>query len=218
MSEIIGAVYDLMEDTGVREGILFLDEINCVSETLAPVMLQFLQYKIFRPPPGAGGLDRGDGGQPAGVQQLRAEFDVGHLGSAQAHRTWSPTSTPGRSTPTKRASTRQCSPYLEIKKGDFYRIESTVDGKRFVTAPGLGRLVPDDPGVREARAEGRREAGGPVPAKSQKSPRTSPSTTTYSTSTEATTRWTASWRARPAPRSKSGPRPPSSTSAWPCWA
>ena len=25
----------------------FLDEINCVSETLAPAMLQFLQYKTF---------------------------------------------------------------------------------------------------------------------------------------------------------------------------
>ena len=41
MSEIISAVYDLMENTGVKEGILFLDEINCVSETLAPIMLQF---------------------------------------------------------------------------------------------------------------------------------------------------------------------------------
>ena len=42
MSEIISAVYDLMENTGVKEGILFLDEINCVSETLAPIMLQLL--------------------------------------------------------------------------------------------------------------------------------------------------------------------------------
>lgn len=47
MSEIIASVYDLMEISGVREGILFIDEINCVSETLAPVMLQFLQYKTF---------------------------------------------------------------------------------------------------------------------------------------------------------------------------
>ena len=47
MSEIIASVYDLMEETGVKEGILFLDEINCVSETLAPSMLQFLQYKIL---------------------------------------------------------------------------------------------------------------------------------------------------------------------------
>ncbi|MBO5495793.1 MAG: AAA family ATPase, partial [Oscillospiraceae bacterium] len=47
MSEIIGAVHALMENTGIREGILFLDEINCVSETLAPMMLQFLQNKTF---------------------------------------------------------------------------------------------------------------------------------------------------------------------------
>jgi hypothetical protein len=47
MSEIIAAVYKAMEDSGVSEGILFLDEFNCVSETLAPVMLQFLQTKEF---------------------------------------------------------------------------------------------------------------------------------------------------------------------------
>ncbi len=47
MSEIIASVYDCMEDTGLSEGILFLDEINCVSETLSPAMLQFLQYKTF---------------------------------------------------------------------------------------------------------------------------------------------------------------------------
>ena len=44
MSEIIAACYDMTEETGLKEGILFLDEINCVSETLAPSMLQFLQY------------------------------------------------------------------------------------------------------------------------------------------------------------------------------
>ena len=47
MSEIIAAAYDSMAESGVREGILFLDEVNCVSETLAPAMLQFLQYKRF---------------------------------------------------------------------------------------------------------------------------------------------------------------------------
>lgn len=47
MSEIIASVYGCMENTGRKEGILFLDEINCVSETLAPAMLQFLQYKVF---------------------------------------------------------------------------------------------------------------------------------------------------------------------------
>ena len=47
MSEIIASVYEKMEETGLEEGILFLDEINCVSETLAPTMLQFLQCKMF---------------------------------------------------------------------------------------------------------------------------------------------------------------------------
>ena len=43
MSEIIASIYESIEKTGIKEGILFLDEINCVSETLAPMMLQFLQ-------------------------------------------------------------------------------------------------------------------------------------------------------------------------------
>ena len=47
MSEIISSVYAKMEATGLKEGILFIDEINCVSETLAPTMLQFLQCKTF---------------------------------------------------------------------------------------------------------------------------------------------------------------------------
>ena len=47
MSEIIASVYDVIQNTGKKEGILFLDEINCVSETLAPAMLLFLQYKRF---------------------------------------------------------------------------------------------------------------------------------------------------------------------------
>ena len=47
MSEIIAAIYEKMTQTQYKEGILFLDEINCVSETLAPAMLQFLQYKVF---------------------------------------------------------------------------------------------------------------------------------------------------------------------------
>ena len=47
MSEIIASVYDCMRTTGKTQGILFLDEINCVSETLSPAMLLFLQYKVF---------------------------------------------------------------------------------------------------------------------------------------------------------------------------
>ena len=49
MSEIVASVYDAIEKQGKREGILFIDEINCVSETLAPAMLELLQRKKFGP-------------------------------------------------------------------------------------------------------------------------------------------------------------------------
>ena len=47
IDELRKSADNMIEKTGIKEGILFLDEINCVSETLAPSMLQFLQYKIF---------------------------------------------------------------------------------------------------------------------------------------------------------------------------
>lgn len=47
MSEIIAEIYRCMEQIDCREGILFLDEINCVSETLLPAMLELLQHKRF---------------------------------------------------------------------------------------------------------------------------------------------------------------------------
>lgn len=46
MSEIIADVYKRIEE-GEKEGILFLDEFNCVSETLTPALLEFLQNKTF---------------------------------------------------------------------------------------------------------------------------------------------------------------------------
>lgn len=56
MSEIIASVYERMEATGLKEGILFIDEINCVSETLAPTMLQFCsaRHLVIRLFPRAG--------------------------------------------------------------------------------------------------------------------------------------------------------------------
>ncbi len=47
MSEIVAEVYEAIEAQGKNEGILFIDEINCVSETLAPAMLELLQHKKF---------------------------------------------------------------------------------------------------------------------------------------------------------------------------
>ena len=74
MSEIIASVYAKMEATGLAEGILFIDEINCVSETLAPTMLQFLQCKTFGNQAVPRGLGHRGRRQPAGVQQVRPGF------------------------------------------------------------------------------------------------------------------------------------------------
>ena len=51
MSEIIADIYRTMESTGKSEGILFLDEFNCASESLHPSMLQLLKEKTFGPHP-----------------------------------------------------------------------------------------------------------------------------------------------------------------------
>lgn len=47
MGEIIAEIYREMQKSGKQEGILFLDEFNCASETLRPIMLQLLQSKTF---------------------------------------------------------------------------------------------------------------------------------------------------------------------------
>ena len=76
MSEIIAAVYDKMEATGIREGILFIDEINCVSETLAPTMLQFLQCKTFGNQKVPEGWVIVAAGNPPEYNRSVREFDV----------------------------------------------------------------------------------------------------------------------------------------------
>lgn len=76
MSEIIAKVYKTIEESGKKEGILFLDEINCLSETLAPAMLEFLQYKKF----GNWQLPEGwvlvTAGNPPQFNKSVKEFDV----------------------------------------------------------------------------------------------------------------------------------------------
>ena len=76
MSEIIASVYGQIEKTGCTDGILFLDELNCVSETLMPAMLQFLQYKTF----GSHALPEGwvivAAGNPPAYNRSVREFDT----------------------------------------------------------------------------------------------------------------------------------------------
>ena len=135
MSEIIAAVYDQIERSGVREGILFLDEINCVSETLAPTMLQFLQYKTF----GAHRLPDGfvivTAGNPPQYNKSVREFDIVTLDRIRRIEVkedlfvW------------KRYASEAdvhgaILAYLEIRADNFYSIRTDVENRYFVTARG----------------------------------------------------------------------------------
>ncbi len=135
MSEIIASVYDMMEQTDVKEGILFLDEINCVSETLAPVMLQFLQYKVFGRHRVPAGWIVVTAGNPPEYNNSVREFDIvtwdrlKRIDVEPDYEVW-------KEYAYKAGVHPAITTYLDIKKGDFYKIETTADGKSFVTARG----------------------------------------------------------------------------------
>ena len=139
MSEIIASVYDMIEKTGKQEGILFLDEVNCVSETLAPAMLQFLQYKVFGRHQVPEGWIVVTAGNPPEYNNSVREFDIV---------TWDrlkridvePDFDAWKEYAYKKGVHASIITYLDIKRGDFYKIETTVDGKSFVTARGWSDL------------------------------------------------------------------------------
>lgn len=79
MSEIIASVFDCIEHSGCKEGLLFLDEINCVSETLAPAMLQFLQNKVFGSHRLPDGWVLAAAGNPPEYNKSVREFDIATL-------------------------------------------------------------------------------------------------------------------------------------------
>ena len=139
MSEIIASVYDMTEQTGIKEGILFLDEINCVSETLAPAMLQFLQYKIFGRHRVPDGWIVVTAGNPPEYNNSVREFDIvtwdrlKRIDVEPDYDTWKEYAYQNDIHPSILT-------YLDIKKSDFYKIETTVDGKSFVTSRGWSDL------------------------------------------------------------------------------
>ena len=135
MSEIIASIYQKMRDSGLKEGILFIDEINCVSETLAPTMLQFLQCKTF----GNQSIPEGwiivAAGNPPEYNKSVRDFDMVTLDRVRYMEleadfvVWK-----------EYAKTvhihRAILSYLELRPNNFYRVESDVDGMQFVTARG----------------------------------------------------------------------------------
>ncbi len=135
MSEIIASIYDTMEDSGVTEGILFLDEINCVSETLAPSMLQFLQYKVFGKHKVPEGWVIVTAGNPPEYNKSVREFDVVTMDrlkvlSVEAdYKTW-------KIYAAERGVHAAILNFLEMKREYFYHMETTGAGRSYVTARG----------------------------------------------------------------------------------
>jgi len=135
MSEIIASVYDMMEETGIKEGILFLDEINCVSETLAPIMLQFLQYKIFGRHRVPDGWIVVTAGNPPEYNNSVREFDIVTLDRLKKiviepdFDAWKEYAYSAGIHPSIMS-------YLEIDRTEFYSVSTSIDGKTFVTARG----------------------------------------------------------------------------------
>jgi hypothetical protein len=135
MSEIIASIYEVMESSGIEEGILFLDEINCVSETLAPSMLQFLQYKVFGRHKVPDGWVIVTAGNPPEYNKSVREFDVVTMDRMKLveveadYATW-------KEYALKQGIHNAVTTYLDMKKNDFYRVETNVGGKSYVTARG----------------------------------------------------------------------------------
>ena len=143
MSEIVASIYNRMSETGLSEGILFIDEINCVSETLAPAMRQFLQCKSF----GNHEIPKGwvivAAGNPPEYNKSVREFDVVTLDRVKKilvepdYQTW-------REYAYKENMHPAILSYLELRNNCFYQMETTIDGKQFATPRGwedLSRMM-----------------------------------------------------------------------------
>lgn len=143
MSEIIASVYEKMEKTGLREGILFIDEINCVSETLAPMMLQFLQGKTFGNQKVPEGWVIVTAGNPSEYNKSVREFDVVTLDRIKRIDV-QPDFEVWKEYAYEQGIHPAVISYLELRRKNFYRMENTVDGRIFATARGwedLSRLI-----------------------------------------------------------------------------
>ena len=135
MSEIIASIYETMEESGHKEGILFLDEINCVSETLYPSMLQFLQFKTFGRHAVPQGWVIATAGNPPEYNRSVRQFDVVTLDRLKVlnveadYTAW-------KQYADERGIHGAILGFLDANRDSFYKIEMTSDGRSYVTARG----------------------------------------------------------------------------------
>ena len=135
MSEIIASVYRKIEEGGRKEGIFFIDEINCVSETLAPTMLQFLQCKTFGNQAVPEGWIIVAAGNPPEYNKSVRDFDMVTLDRVRCMNIEADLGVWKEYAREKRLNSAILS-YLELRPKNFYRVEADVDGLQFVTARG----------------------------------------------------------------------------------
>ena len=141
MSEIVASIYDYMRASGCRRGILFLDEINCVSETLYPSMLQFLQYKTFGKHKVPDDWVIVCAGNPPEYNRSVHEFDIVTLDRMRQidvepdYAVW-------KSYASAKGVHPAVTTFLDAKRDCFYKVESKAGGgKSFVTARGWEDLA-----------------------------------------------------------------------------
>ena len=135
MSEIIAEIYHKMNRTGLNEGILFLDEINCVDESLSPSILQFLQFKTF----GTHTIPEGwvivVAGNPSEYNDSVRDFDMvtlDRLKRMEIH----PDFDVWREYAFKAKVNPAIISYLYNNRDDFYVVKNNTSEKEFVTARG----------------------------------------------------------------------------------
>ena len=128
MSEIVAAVWAQAE-AGAVQGILFLDEINCASESLMPAMLQLLQYKTF----GVHALPEGwmivCAGNPPKYNRYAHTFDPVVLDRLRVIEV-EPDLAAWRAYAAARGVHPAVRSWLALREADFY----ATDGDRIVTA------------------------------------------------------------------------------------
>ena len=135
MSEIVASVYDAMEVQGRKEGILFIDEVNCVSETLSAAMLDLLQNKKFGPHSIPYGWVLVTAGNPPEFNSSAREFDIATLDRIRVIEVEPDTDVWMRYA--MNAGVHDAiTYYLQVKPQNLLRIESTPDGPVFVTPRG----------------------------------------------------------------------------------
>ncbi len=135
MSEIVASVYEAMESQGRREGILFIDEVNCVSETLSAAMLDLLQNKKFGPHPIPSGWVLVTAGNPPEFNSSAREFDIATLDRIRVIEV-EPDAEVWMRYAMSSGIHDAITYYLQVKPQNLLRIESTPDGPVFVTPRG----------------------------------------------------------------------------------